>query len=217
MNKLAVVAALVALPALALGGENQWGGRLVEQPNLYAELGWPHVEGGARFRLSGVELRPHLRVSFSGLGGIHIGGVALGLSPGLGMRVRLFEEGRYAGALTFAVPVHFAFAPPWGGFTVGLGLGHPGFMATARWHDVDINFGLRVEGDVYFLGPAVAFAAAVPGVFGVEVSIAEEATLGVRAEAGPAFGMFAGAPGWGGLRRGVRLLARGLITLGYRF
>lgn len=215
MHKSMACLGLIFASSPALAGENQWGGRVITQNQGYAEAGWPHVEGGVRLALApGFELRPNLRVGFGGFGGW-----GFSLAPGVGARIQLFEDGDWAGALTLAVPIYLsfgAFGVPGAGLGVGIGLGHPGFMATYNIDQFDINFGIRFEDDLYFGGGPVFFMGSLPLVFGGEISVTDEVQLGLRAEVGPAFGTFGGWMGIGG-GVGVGAMGRGLFTFGYSF
>ena len=199
-----VAAALVGL-GLAAGPahawDNQWGGRVVSKTQLYAEGGFPHTEFGARIPVGKLELSPQFRFAYA-FGVQNFGAVML--SPGLGMRLPVLDKGSWAAAFTARLPVHIVVAF---GVNAGIGLFHPGFMATWQRKGVDVDIGIRFEDDLFFVGNTVSFIGAFPTVFGLTFGPGDKLSLGVKLETGPWFSATGGAVT-------TDLLVRGIVGIG---
>lgn len=176
----------------AQAGDNLFGGRAVEKRQGYFEVGYPHVEGGVRFRLGKhLELTPKLRTAYAD--GLSIPVVTI--SPGIDFRVPVLDRAKVDAALTFSLPFHARVGPGRGRpfdlpddprANFGIGLGHPGFALTfAVTDEVDLDAGFRFENDLYVLGDDdPTLRANVPVRFGVEVEV-DSVQLGFLVEGGP--------------------------------
>jgi hypothetical protein len=178
----------------------------VSRGQIFATAGYPDVTLGARFRLPKTfELAPIVRFEYPlGLVGEPV--TPLGATAALELRWQVVRTGAFAASITGALPFHLGFglgAPLMG----GIGLLHPGFLATASVGKLfDIDFGVRFEDDVWFRTDGLAFVGAVPFLLGAETEILHGLSVGARVEAGPSFGGDVG--GWGpGGRVGLRLRA----------
>lgn len=177
---------------------NMFGGRVVEDTQLYFTAGFPDVEFGAQIPMSTkFEIRPKLKFAYGEGTGVGL----LNLSPGAGFRIQLLESGDLTGALTLQANLNLLFGG-FGGFGVGVGLGYPGFeMSYAVIPELDIDFGIRFEDDLYFTQGGVWFLGSVPFIVGVEGRPTDDIAVGFKLEAGPGFtaGNAFGFGGFGGL------------------
>ncbi|MCB9681095.1 MAG: hypothetical protein H6733_06440 [Alphaproteobacteria bacterium] len=177
----------------------------------YISVGFPDVEGGARFPLGGVELGVRLRTT---LGVVPYSPIpdAVAFQPGLDLRATMFDRGDVTGAFVASLDVGVAVP---NNVSVGVSLLRPGFLFTWRAADViDIDFGFIVQDDLWVTGGAASLTFAFPVVFGVEYGVTDDITVGVRFEGGPAFTVgVSNGQGFGGV--GPRL--RGVFGAGFAF
>lgn len=224
---LATIALLAASAALApavahAGGDNILGGRVTSQNQLYASAGFPDVEFGVHLPFGKFEVTPNFRFAFAdngyGYGGYGFGLGALSAQPGVAGRWQLIDKDQWSGSLTLSFPIILSFGGYYGyasGVGVGVGLFHPGFMATYAISDhVDLDFGAELTDDLRIADGAVWFSGGVPLKFGAEFHVGDKMQLAARFEGGPGFS--AGA-GWGYSGVGVYPIVRGVFAFGYSF
>ncbi len=208
-----VLAALLWTSTARAGiGDNLFGARVVQGPQLTLEVGFPDVELGVRVPVARtVDVRPRAR--FSWARGTAIG--ALEGSIGVDFRVTLLDQGRLTAGLLGSVPIHLAVVPG-GGVVPGIGLLWPGLTLTWEVEGVvDVDLGVQLQDDLYIVpGGPVLFSGRVPLRAGFGYELATGVQLGLLIEGGPAFGATVNAPARPG---NVGAYLRVVAGLGYTF
>jgi hypothetical protein len=195
---------------------NLFGGRIVGTPQGYVVVGYPTIEGGARWPFGDLEVTARLRVGYRGPFSTTPTSVAM--APGVGLRWQLLEMGELDGA--FVATVELALGAPEVPVGVGVGLVSPGWAMTYRVEDrVDVNFGVRLDADLWVQGDDVLLLLAVPVGLGLEWSPKTGIQLGFDLRVGPSAGIAAaGQPDPGDARAAVAGVgARLQVLLGAGF
>jgi hypothetical protein len=180
-----------AATAAAWAG-NIWGGEIVSAPVLHTEVGFPHVEVGARLPISGrLEVMPKARFAYAR-------GFRLDLSTSVAVDIRIVvaDVAGVHAAATLSFPFYVDPERNAEGGTdvfLGIGVGHPGFVLDyTSPAGVSFDLGVRFEDDLAFEVDKVRFAGFLPFLFGIEAPAGPTLRLGGKLEAGPTFDAQAG-------------------------
>lgn len=195
---------------------NLFGGRIVGTPQGYVVAGYPTVEGGARWPFGDLEVTARLRVGYRGP--FSTTPTSVSMAPGVGLRWQLLEMGELDGA--FVATVELALGAPEVPVGVGVGLVSPGWAMTYRVEDlVDVNFGVRLDADLWVQSDDVLLLLALPVGLGLEWSPKAGIQLGFDLRLGPSVGIAAaGEPDPGDARAAVAGVgARLQVLLGAGF
>ncbi|MCO4745028.1 MAG: hypothetical protein KC912_09585 [Proteobacteria bacterium] len=188
----ALIAAFTLTGTPAVAGNNLFGGQVVEQNQLYGTSGYPYAEIGLRVPTSErFEITPNVRFDSHDWRGVGGGG---SLSPGVHACLQVIDADDFHGSVSFSVPIHLQFN--YGNNSVGpvgVGVLYPGFIMDYQVTDaLALDFGIRLEGDVYMelLGPQYPFFVRLPLMFGVDLAATDMLQLAINVEAGPTLDVF---------------------------